>query len=427
MAEPEEKPGASETSTKKAEGTTDTVASERSEASAMTAKKAEGGTDTAAPEEKLGASETTAKKAEGNTDDSGVIPLIKNIGALVGVAVAAVGIWTSIQSLKDKAKAEEETAKVNLAAQQTQLQIAEKQLEQHSKDNDLQIQLHAIDLQHQDTVSATLDSRSRRDNLASLITHMLSNQSSAEGDIAVLFEHLESQKDNGVILKNALLARLESPKSKGEIELAMRLLSRLGVDAEDVLVQANRSAKSRYNEALVLRFETAYDAELARSPTINPDTLVRQMGRKFSSGSFLDGEYDQAIIDSYVDIALSTHTFEVRDVKGFDPVLTGELAAEVIRKSSSALLDISLRSNAKSSYDESVRLDDTCLLGIEWFAMDPRLGFRGSVLLYNKAAYLFNAKVRDTMNSSMLHSSGLQVVGIDHIPNHEMVPALNEF
>jgi hypothetical protein len=336
----------------------------------------------------------TADKKEaigtnGVDGDEGISKWIKNLGALVGVFAAVAGIWVSVQGLRDKAIAEENTAKATLEDERVKLEIAREQSAQHKADIDLEIQKHVADLKHQESQTAADQTRMRHDTLAALITHMFSSQGSSEGDIAVLFDHVNHGEDSIDIIENAVLARLEAPRSKEEIELGLRLLERVGSGALDVVIEANRSARARYDDCLVARYTQAYNERMSRAaePGVRLDhrAIKDDIENEISRFSFLDKDYDFATINSKTGILISG-SYPVRKLNTTDVVATQELAAAVIERSNAILL-MMLKNQNKTPLHR-VALSNTYLAGTDWaFTKDNDVDLSDAYIDWDSSNY----------------------------------------
>jgi hypothetical protein len=220
----------------------------------------------------------SASADSSGTGDTNVSQWIKNLAALVTIAVALGGIYVSVRQLRAKAEADALTAETarqsakqvadtNLADENVKLQIATLQLKQHSDDIAADSLKHKLDLDTAAALDKEKQEQTSNADLATIITRMLSGtpQQSSEGDMALLFDHLSRDPSTREGIQNAVLARLEAPRSRAEIDIGIRLLEKSGLNSLDVLVQTNRSAKSRYDYDLLTRFEEALTLEGQKS------------------------------------------------------------------------------------------------------------------------------------------------------------------
>ena len=79
-------------------------------------------------------------------------------------------------------------------------------------------------------------------------------QQAAEGDLAALFQYVGVDQANVQTVENAVLAKLENPHSREEIDLGFRVLEQIGPSALDASIQANRSARAEYDNCLAASY-----------------------------------------------------------------------------------------------------------------------------------------------------------------------------
>jgi hypothetical protein len=179
--------------------------------------------------------------------DRVVSPWLRDLTALAGLIAVVIGSVVSVMSLRDKAQDELRTAGL-------EFQKAQQQTLQHQQDLNQQLQIHSADLQHQEHAAASQDAKDKDQRLADVIGRIFTDKGSSEGDLAVLFEFLNDDKGSQEIIQNAVLARLEDPRSRAEIDLGFRLLERMGPSAVSQVIEVNRSARRQYDDCLYERF-----------------------------------------------------------------------------------------------------------------------------------------------------------------------------
>ena len=270
--------------------------------------------------------------------DPDVSVLIKNVAAVVTILSAIAGVCFGIyqlrlaaNQLKLKADADQQTALDNRDAEKHKLdlglaqiandeknhkqQFAEEEAnraalaKQHSADNDLVREKYQSEIQRAKEAEADADAKSHSERLAALITHLFNNQESGEGDLASLFEFTDRDPTSKQVVENAVLARLENPKSLEEIDLGFRVLEGIGLPAIDAVVQANRSARRRFDECVVSHF---YQVVIAPEK-VKGGSRKSILGRTWSDGevevaksSSLDHAYIFATINKRFDTSRSS-------------------------------------------------------------------------------------------------------------------------
>ena len=190
--------------------------------------------------------------------DLDTLPWIRNLAALIAIVVAIVGAWKSLEEIRL-------TAVANRDAEQTKRVIAEKQIadqvsargDQYAFERDKQ----KSDIQNQKNTATEQQRAKDREVLSSIINHMFLVQSGSEADLAALFNFVDRDAAANQTIENAVLARLENPRSDEEIDLGFRLLERIGVRAIDATVQANRTARKRYDSYLTSTFCDQFHAK----------------------------------------------------------------------------------------------------------------------------------------------------------------------
>ena len=260
---------------------------------------------------------------------------IGDVTALVGLIAVLVGSWVSVQGLRDKARADQRTADLTLQDEKIKLQTAHEQSIQHEQDLDLQRQLHEADLRHQKETAASQDAKDKTQRLSDVITRVFTDKESSAGDLSVLFEFLNRDPESKQIIENAVLARLENPRSKDEIDIGFRLMERIGAGAFSFVADANRSARRRYDDLLFQK--VAHIAAREReSEKAHPDQAmdfpIEVYFYRATAGDSLDPEYDFATLNARTQIG-------ALEVPNPDPLeerkiaLDQDLAAAVILRS----------------------------------------------------------------------------------------------
>jgi hypothetical protein len=194
--------------------------------------------------------------------DAEVARWIKNLGALVTIFAALAGIWLTVYQFRLKAQADKDAAFNNRLAEDDKLKLGTLQINdqvasrkdqsvQRSADNAVELHKHELDIRHEERTASDVDAKSEELTLSNIIQEIFAAKASAEGSLALLFGHISRDRQTTSTIENAVLARLENPKSLGEIDLGFRLLEKIGVPAIDSIVQANLSARHRYDAYFV--------------------------------------------------------------------------------------------------------------------------------------------------------------------------------
>lgn len=318
-------------------------------------------------------------ESNGKTGDASIPGWIRNLGALVTIAAAVAGIVFTSWNLYDKAKADERTAAITLEGEKIKLQISREQLEQHREDREADFRTHRLDLDQGASLEASKAAKAANDQLAALISHMFANPDvSAEGDLAVLFNDLSREAPHRESIENAVLARLEAPRSREEIDLGVRLLERIGPEALEILGQANRSARRRYDDSLFTRFNEAFSNGIVSTPqqerpSPGPPTLANppfavQLGQIIASqavrGTSLDVGYSYALL-MQKKLLYTKDRIETPKHDAAELVERQELAAAVIERSSRGILKL-LREAAHTRRRTPADLSATYLAIDHW-------------------------------------------------------------
>jgi hypothetical protein len=224
---------------------------------------------------------------------------IRDLTALVGLSAVLITSWVSVRGLVDKARADQRTADIMLEDEKVKLEIAKEQTAEHEQDLDLQKQLHNVDLERQKELAQSQDAKEKDQRLADVITRVFTDKESSAGDMSILFDFLNKDPRSQPIIENAVLARLENPRSKEEVDIGFRLLEGIGPASFSFVADANRSARLRYDDLFFERYASAL-AEI-RDKTekaggkiggifMDPQGMVVE-------GDSLDPEYDFAMFD----------------------------------------------------------------------------------------------------------------------------------
>lgn len=218
-------------------------------------------------------SESTASSTDKKTEDnSTTLAWIRNVAALVGVLATIAGIIISVLTLRDKAKTDERTATISLESERIKLKIAESQMNE-----DLTKQQLIVD--HETAAAALEASRAENEKVASLISHLFSENESSEGYFALLFRYASEQAVYRSAIENAIVARLGNPRSVGEITLALRLLEKLPDQPLETVVDCNRNARLAFDRTLLLRFQYELSNRLALAVTNQSTMTMQEFGR----------------------------------------------------------------------------------------------------------------------------------------------------
>ena len=181
-------------------------------------------------------------KAQGADDvpvklEDGVAKWIRDVGAIVTILGVLAGFGFTAYQLRMKAKSDEESARLNQEAEVDKLALGREQIKAQNTQ-------HMIDIQQQRYQLAAAEKKDEHEALSTLINSMFAHANS-EGDIVGLFEYVHRDDESHEVITNALLARLENPRSKEEIDLGFRVLTAIGPSAIDGMVQVNSAARRK--------------------------------------------------------------------------------------------------------------------------------------------------------------------------------------
>ena len=232
--------------------------------------------------------------------------------ALVGVGFTAYQLHLTAEENREKAQFDKDTSYNNSIAERYKLQLGLKQIEeqeiqfnsqsnQHKMDLDIEIKKHNLDLQQQKDQAKDAAEKAERDALAALINKLFRDENS-EGDIASLFQYVSPGSKNQAAVENALLARLERPKSREEIEIGFRVLGAIGPSTLETVIRANCSARNTLDEMLYRTF-SHYFNQASGGKGVEKMTMSEVLSSRKSAlfkamnETYLDGAYAEATIN----------------------------------------------------------------------------------------------------------------------------------
>ena len=281
--------------------------------------------------------------------DTDVPKWIKILGALVGIASVIAGLWFSAYQLRMKAEADRETARLNLKAEENKLKLGEDQIkaqnDQHTADNGFEKEKHGLDTKQQKDQAAAAELKEERAGLSAVINKMFSDTTS-EGDIASLFEYIHHDAASREVVKNAVLAKLENPKSPEEIDLGFRVLEAIGPSSLDSVVRANCEARRKYDAKIVQEYGTRVYAKITEEA--NKSKQFPAIGRSFVDEVSANVADETSLNHEYV-FALINTTFSTSFV--FPQKLFARITAEAKKENMEFELaeDVITRSNLAMS------------------------------------------------------------------------------
>lgn len=248
-------------------------------------------------------------------NEGGVSSWIKNLAVLASVIATIGGVIIGLIQLKYVAdtnlKSEQTKLDIALAQLQDQQKARKDQAKQHSKDNQFTNDQHRFDAeQHKDDQKFTVEQRNaeiaRQDQVAlsSLISHMFTDtHTGSEGDIASLTIYVNRGTASDATIGNALLVRLNHPRSPQEIEMAFTVIEQMGTRGLPYAIKANRLARQRYDEALMADYYTRIkkenEIEKQFAQGYNDGVTLQQPGIQSatSKDTLLDRNYVIAMIN----------------------------------------------------------------------------------------------------------------------------------
>jgi hypothetical protein len=138
-----------------------------------------------------------------------------------------------------------------------------------------------------------------------VVSHVFAEKGSSEGDLAILSQFLNADEESRRIVENAVLARLESPRTKEEIDLGFRLYEHIGPAAWSYVAEVNRSARRRYDYCLLQRFYAAVNEKMATEKkerglleaTSQLAFIVDRVKPEIANETTVDFEYDYATMN----------------------------------------------------------------------------------------------------------------------------------
>jgi hypothetical protein len=274
-------------------------------------------------------------KAQGAADvpvklEDGVAKWIRDVGAIVTILGVLVGFGFTAYQLRMKAKSDEESARLNQEAEVDKLALGREQIKAQNTQ-------HMIDIQQQRYQLAAAEKKDEHEALSTLINSMFAHANS-EGDIVGLFESVHRDDESHEVITNALLARLENPRSKEEIDLGFRVLTAIGPSAIDGMVQVNSAARRSFNGWITREFLSRYAAKAKEQfypggyqflPTLRDDVIT-----ELAAATSLDSRYIAAFISSDLPDLASA---ELEALKLKDQRMPIEMVEAVINRSNEAL------------------------------------------------------------------------------------------
>jgi hypothetical protein len=193
--------------------------------------------------------------------DKDVSKWIRDFAAIVTVLGALAGIAFTAYQLRMKSDADRETARLNSQAEANKLRLGEDQIaaqnKQHAEDAALDTAKRKLDIQQQKDQADALERKEDHAGLSSLVNKMFSDPT-GEADIASLFEYVHNDDASREIIENAVLAKLENPNSRGEVDLGFKIFEAIGPSTIPLIIQANCTARRKYDSAIVDEFGYVY-------------------------------------------------------------------------------------------------------------------------------------------------------------------------
>ena len=307
--------------------------------------------------------EGVAQTLPGPKLDADLPQWLRYIGAIVTILGALAGIGFTTYQLRMKADSDTETAKLNRDAERDKLELGKTQIaatnrqheednQQHAKDKDLEMDKAKRELQHLIDQEKAAEVRDQRNRLSALITKMFSETGSREGDLASLFEFLTNDPGARKIIENATLAKLENPRSKGEIDIAFRILEQEDLSAIKSVILANCSARRRYDS--YLSSEVNYflsDTKSWSDPGVNIKafTLVAS-AKALNAVKTVDSlySYKRAIINSASEIFIPE---SIDSPKPKEPDKNDlNLSEAIIERSNASIVELLKRANENRNF-----------------------------------------------------------------------------
>jgi len=238
------------------------------------------------------------------------------IGILATITTMFVGLYSLIQqqhefqrqifddrskeaqAADDRAKTENEIAKTNREQADIQLQTARLSNLQHKED-----------LQNERLIEKQREAQQEDVRLTGIISGMFQSNQPSEGSLALLsdFVNKDDARHRTTIL-GAIAAKLQNPRSVGEVDLAFHLLKQYGPEAVDTVIVANKGARKQFDRLILAHLWVDVREHL---PVPNANTkldalmeIVRRANVDLSLSSTFRGEYESALIGNELDRAL---------------------------------------------------------------------------------------------------------------------------
>jgi hypothetical protein len=288
-----------------------------------------------APAPAKGATDRDSDKAE----NSQLAKWLRELTALAGLIAVVAGSWVSVESLRQKAETDKKTAEI-------QQNLAQLQAQQHQKDVEMQQGIHDADLKNKKDEATAQDARERNQRLADVVSRLFDGKSGSEGDLAILSQFLSADAESRQIVENAVLARLETPRTKEEIDLGFRLYEQIGPSAWSYVAQVNRSARRRYDECLFARFSSEFNKRASKevNPELaSPRRLIARIGETEAgilNTKSLDEDYNFATLNRKIQSSPGSVIQVAPELAGLESdALRAQqsLAADEISRSNQAL------------------------------------------------------------------------------------------
>ena len=290
------------------------------------------------------------ESAEGkeNKVDADVWPSVKNIAGIATIAVTLVGAWTGIYQLRLKAQADKDTSYNNAQAEANKLDLGKLQLKQqldlHTLDGDLEVEKRKAELAQAKDQAETIERKEERNRLSAQIAKMFDGDGTKEAEIASLFEYLKLDPTSSEIVENAVLAKLENPKSTEEIDLGFGLMEKIGPAAWDSVIRANCAARDKYDAYIADEFIHLFDeraqsggaAKIDQYDLRTADDVAGHLAMQAALGTFYALAMAQLSIARF---DFSQKLDEMRKVDPPDP-LRLQLSIAAINRSNTAIANL---------------------------------------------------------------------------------------
>jgi hypothetical protein len=236
--------------------------------------------------------------------DKDISTWIKNLGAIVTICGVLFGFWQAYHQVLLRAQADTKTAEANQKAEEAKARLGEKQLEaqmaasagtvkQHQDDLALDYRKHVLDLEVQERNAKDVQLFRDQESLTKLISDLFSKDGNTEANLALLATFAGTTSPLRRVVESAVLAKIENPNSVEAVDIGFRIFEVLGPSAISATVDANRSARQRYNQALLY----AYAVSSKQSkPESDPELSFRMATRFVEHGIIFDKGYVEALL-----------------------------------------------------------------------------------------------------------------------------------